>query len=82
MESQWIPVSERLPIERMEGVSEWCDRQERIVLVTDGKTVWQATFVISGDPDEQPAFHSQDYLSGFGDASKVSHWMPLPEPPA
>jgi hypothetical protein len=78
---RWISVSERLPIERPGVASEWCDRQERITLVTDGETVWQATFVISGDPAEQPTFHSPDYLVGFGDPTKVTHWMPLPEPP-
>jgi hypothetical protein len=81
LERRWIPVSERLPIERPGVAAEWCDRQERITLVTDGESVWQATFVISGDPAEQPTFHSPDYFVGFGDPTKVTHWMPLPEPP-
>lgn len=47
---------------------------EQDVLVTDGKRVWQDTFLNDGSEG--------CYLdSGFEIVPNVTHWQPLPEPP-
>jgi hypothetical protein len=76
--SDWIPVTERLPCERPENQY---DKNDMWVLASDGRDVWQAHFIIWGDPEERPSWYCPPEI-GFGGEGAVTHWMPLPEPPA
>jgi hypothetical protein len=79
-------VSEWQPIET-------APKEDREVLVTDGFDIWQARY-IDEDTDGVCGYWTSDYV-GFecydcwpkhrielGKAKiKLTHWMPLPEPP-
>ena len=63
--SEWIPITEQIPPEG------------EYVLVY-GKSLYPnpnvAQFAVS-------EVYDGNYWSGFGRTNKITHWMPLPEPP-
>ena len=66
--TEWIPVTERLPKRRMQCVC-------RYVFGNDTQGFFQVLDYYAADA--QP--HFQHELGGSG--MRVTHWMPLPEPP-
>jgi hypothetical protein len=71
--TRWIPVSERLPdlVNSKDARYVTQERYSGPVLVFDGSEVHVGTY---GDVE--------GWLSGYETLSSVTHWMPLPEPPA
>ena len=61
----WIPVSERLPADRVCVLVSWGTREPELLIAH-----WRA--------DEQDWFDDQGKVVP---AVGVTHWMPLPEPP-
>jgi len=77
--SEWIKVSERMPLEAPpEGT--YADVE---VLVTDGLLVEQM-LCASGNPLTSNGYVPWVAFTNYGAISpnKITHWMPLPEPPA
>ena len=71
--SEWISVNARLPIADREG-----EFQSVQVIVTDGKMVGVTDFNAGGMPKPWSAF--DDY--GDIPPGEITHWQPLPPPPA
>lgn len=70
--SEWIRVKDRLP-----------ENENEMVLVTDGKTVitgFRNWMYRSGS--DKRLFMFMPGLKMGGRPMKVTHWMPLPEPPS
>lgn len=70
--SEWISVSDRLPI-----------YGDPVLIVGNGVTQ-NVTYMRDGADDEQDWFEPYFFDHDDGckvDWSKVTHWMPLPEPP-
>ena len=63
---EWIPVSERLPADRVCVLVSWGTRERELLIAH-----WRA--------DEQDWFDDQGKVVP---AVGATHWMPLPEPPA
>ena len=74
MSGEWIPVTERLPLER--PTESW-ETLERAVIVWDGKDVYEATYYAGSE--------AWDCCWGrcrwAGKDIKPTHWMSLPAPP-
>ncbi len=69
----WVSVKDRLPLE-LDPIETYKDVE---VLVTDGKAVAMHMFASGSVGDNWREW------SAYGDMphAKITHWMPLPEPP-
>lgn len=74
---QWVAVEERLPDED----------HENVIVAVNGKP-YASAWMESGDPvcdcDELPCDHATPrfWISGEEQLENVTHWQPLPAPPA
>ena len=72
----WTPVTERLPLEEYEEYKErWKDDEDPAFLVMIEHAVLPSSLYFDGERWYQE-MHGSVY------PYKVTHWMPLPEPPA
>lgn len=68
---EWIKVEDKPPVYTFEEYSEMVSHgKPPIILVTDGKEIW--TSIKNGD---MIMFEANHY------PYKITHWMPLPNPP-
>ena len=66
---RWIPVSERLP-------------EDRVRVLTCGDDPVEGPFILIGYREPASKFGPADWhLPCFAEFGPVTHWMPLPEPP-
>jgi len=78
--SEWISVKEKLPDKSGNYVAAYGNSERRYVcqiwaqLHGDGSLAWQWDEYEGGDEDDLIPFSQSHY--------QVTHWMPLPEPPA
>lgn len=65
---EWIPVSERLPEQRM-----------RVLVAMRGGVVWGGSY----RPDTKKKFvlDGSDAFQRMNFLESITHWMPLPQPP-
>jgi hypothetical protein len=69
VETRWIPVSERLP-------------EDRVSVLTCGEDPVDGGFMLIGHREPESKFGPAHWhLPGFSEFGPVSHWMPLPPPP-
>lgn len=71
---RWVPVSERLPLQPIDGQSFECVE----VVVTDGTHVHVTDFKAGGIPVAWSEFDGYAAIS----RSQPTHWMPLPAAPS
>tara|TARA_R110002051_G_scaffold5421_1_gene28054 strand:+ start:234 stop:515 length:282 start_codon:yes stop_codon:yes gene_type:complete len=70
--SNWISVEDELPISQdYQSALLGCE-----VLVSDGVSVYSNTYAIGGNHIGRPWGAFSDDMN-----NKITHWMPLPEPP-
>lgn len=72
--SKWISVKDRLPLSAMNGQS----FETVEVIVTDGKYVHCTEFKAGGIPEAWVEFDGYGAIA----RSQITHWMPMPKPPA
>lgn len=85
--SEWISVKDRLPecdhVLEDEGM-EWGESKEVVVygITPDGVKAYGIASYMT-DPNDKDWFEWNGIVNNFDDAihCKITHWMPLPEPP-
>ena len=66
--SQWIKCSERMP-----------EEGEDVIIYDDLRQVHEGYYIQCGD---YVSWEISSYDPSYYDEVNVTHWMPLPEPPA
>lgn len=80
----WIKVEDRLPIDKNRN-----GEYSEDVLVTDGENIcvgyYETEYHIDNDPDayegQKEIYSSPTWWPDRDYVQKITHWIPLPEPP-
>ena len=78
--AEWISVNDRLPeyIKFDEVGNSWTN----MVLAWDGRNIYCGEFTNYVEYNHIEFYGVEvGEIDGYGDIVKVTHWMPLPEPP-